>query len=227
MDTKLSPFSPEWIIAIDDDLIIVNKPSGLRTIPDGYDRTLPCLSWLLEQKFAPIWVIHRLDKDTSGVVVFARSREAHRFLNIQFSKREVKKIYAAVIVGSPSWSYLDIHLPLQVNGDRRHRTIASLKSGKPARTEVEIIRRSENGLTLIKVSPHSGYTHQIRAHLAAIGTPILNDTLYSKPATHPNIPSFFPMPRLALHASNIAFVHPGKNHPVEYSAPFPADFQFI
>lgn len=209
---------------MDDDLIVVNKPSGLLTIPDGYNQNLPSLSRLLEEEFTKVWVVHRLDKETSGLVLFARSPQSHKFLNSQFSDRRVKKLYAAIICGHPQWQYFDIQLPLQINGDRKHRTIVNLECGKPARTEIGVINRLEEGLTWIEALPHTGYTHQIRAHLAATNFPILNDSLYSQPAPTKTLYYSPYISRIALHAHRIAFIHPTRYQSVEYSAPFPHDF---
>lgn len=224
MSDKLFSFSTEWIVSMDDDLIVINKPSGLLTIPDGYDQDLPCLSRSLEKEFSKIWVVHRLDKETSGLVLFARNSQCHKQLNAQFLQRSVKKLYTAIICGHPKWQYFDIRLPLQIDGDRKHRTVVNTAYGRPARTEENVIRRLEEEVTWVEVFPYTGYTHQIRTHLAALNSPILNDFLYSKSssATTPNV---IRISRIALHASRISFIHPANHLPIEYTAPFPSDFQ--
>jgi 23S rRNA-/tRNA-specific pseudouridylate synthase len=158
-------------------------------------------------------------------VLFARSPHCHKFLNSQFSNRSVKKLYTAIICGHPQWQYFDIRLPLQINGDRKHRTIVNMEHGKPARTEIGVVCWLEEELTWVEVLPHTGYTHQIRAHLAAINSPILNDSLYSKPAPT-KIRYYTPcISRIALHAHRIAIVHPANHQLIEFSASFPPDFQ--
>jgi len=209
-----TPSTPS-VIYIDDDVLVVNKPSGLRTIADGYDPTLPFVKKLLQSKYGRLWVVHRLDKDTSGVLVLARNAAAHKILNQQFEQRVVGKTYHAIVVGTPHWERKCIDLPLRVNGDRRHRTVVDLENGKSAITEVKVLERF-SGFCLMLVSPHSGYTHQIRSHLSAIGFPIAADPLYYKIGVK-NIPSkkinthAIPkewLPRLCLHASEISFIHP-------------------
>lgn len=217
-------FSHDWIISIDDDIIVINKPAGLLTIPDGYNPTLPCLSRLLGTEYPGTLVVHRLDKDTSGLVVIARNKESHRQLNIQFTERRVKKNYHAITHGIPEWINSKVNLPLLVNGDRRHRTVVDYEKGKPAVTEVNVIRHLSDRYSSMQAIPHTGYTHQIRAHLAAIGFPIIFDPLYSNNIpvytanqTHPS--------RLALHAKWISFTHPAQNINVQFEAPDPPDFQ--
>ncbi len=172
------PFDLESaLIYDDDDLVIVNKPAGLLTIRDGYSASLPYLLRSLEVHYGRLWVVHRLDKETSGIVVFARNSQSHRILNQQFENRQVKKIYHALVNGSPKWNEKTAALPLRVNGDRRHRTIVDPTRGKPARTELWVLKRWKE-VSLIGAIPLTGYTHQIRAHLSAEGFPILADSLY-------------------------------------------------
>lgn len=214
----------------DASLVAVNKPAGLRTIPDGYDRTLPYLGGLLEARYGKVWTVHRLDKDTSGVILFARSAEAHRALNEQFEQRKTHKEYHTIVVGEPEWNEITISLPLRVDGDRKHRTVIDHQSGKPAETDARVLQNLP-GLTLLAALPHSGYTHQIRAHLAAIGLPLLADPLYKslKPETEAmrsarEMARRLPIQRTALHAYQITFQHPVSGETLVISAPYPADF---
>ena len=220
----------ELLLYTDDALVVVNKPPGLRVIPDGYNPDLPHLSGLLQSALGRVWVVHRLDKETSGVILFARDAEAHRELNRQFEKREVHKAYHAICVGMPEWQATVIALPLRMDGDRRHRTLIDHQAGKPAETSVEVIQPL-GVFTLLKALPHSGYTHQIRAHLAAVDLPILADPLYRslQPETQTGqqasrIAGNLPIQRSALHANTITFTHPASREEVHFDAPYPADF---
>lgn len=218
------------LVYMDDALIAVNKPAGLRVIPDGYNPTLPFLTSLLQNEMGRVWVLHRLDKDTSGIILFAKNPDAHRELNRQFEKREIQKEYHAIAIGMPQWQSTMVTLPLRVNGDRRHRTLIDHQTGKPAETAVEVIQPL-GVFALLKAAPHSGYTHQIRAHLAAVDLPILADPLYRslQPQTQlskqaAQIASSLPIQRTALHASRISFIHPVNHEAMTLDAPYPEDF---
>jgi RluA family pseudouridine synthase len=207
------------ILYIDEALLVVDKPAGLPTLPDGYQPDAPCLIGLLKLSFAPLWVVHRLDKDTSGVIVFARSAAAHRQLNTQFEQRQAEKRYHALAHGSPLWEETTVDLPLRPNGDRRHRTVIDPQRGKPASTSLRLLQRFDN-YTLLEATPHTGRTHQIRAHLAALGFPIAADALYGPKTSHPPPP----IARLALHAYSLQLLHPLSQAQISFQAPCPADF---
>jgi RluA family pseudouridine synthase len=223
----------DWILHVDETILVVNKPPGLPSLPDGYDASAPHLKFLLEREFGPVWIVHRLDRQTSGVIVLARSAAAHRHLNIQFEQRQVSKSYHALISGNPGWDEKTVHLPLRPNGDRRHRTIVDTENGKPAITELKVKQHYYGAkMCLVEAIPHTGRTHQIRAHLAAIGHPLVADALYGggkalmcsqilSPASFTDdIPL---MERAALHASSLEFVHPIRPERVSFYAPYPAD----
>jgi RluA family pseudouridine synthase len=207
---------PLTILYQDDSLLAVNKPAGLPTLPDGYHRAAPCLIDLLKQQFDRVWVVHRLDRETSGVIVFARTAEAHRALNRAFDAREVHKVYHAVVSGTPEWDDYFIDLPLRPDGDRRHRTVIDQVHGKPAVTRVCVLERFAQH-TLIEAKPETGRTHQIRAHLAAIDLPLIGDGLYSDQDATSHIA------RTALHAHLIEFTHPVTHEALSLSAPYPED----
>jgi len=198
-------------------LLAVNKPAGLPTLPDGYNRAAPCLIDLLNQQLGRVWVVHRLDRDTSGVIVFARTAEVHRALNIAFDSREVHKVYHAIVRGVPEWDERIIDLPLRPDGDRRHRTVIDAKHGKPAVTRVRVLERFAQH-TLIEARPETGRTHQIRAHLAALDLPLVGDALYGGKDASSLIQ------RTAPHAHSIEFTHPVTRESLQLSAPYPEDF---
>jgi len=201
----------------DEFLLAVNKPAGLPTLPDGYNRAAPCLIDLLNQQFNRVWVVHRLDRDTSGVIVFARTAEVHRALNIAFDSRQVHKVYYAIVIGTPEWDERVIDLPLRPDGDRRHRTVIDRARGKPALTRVRVLERFTKH-TLIEAQPETGRTHQIRAHLAALDLPLAGDGLYGGKDAAALIQ------HTALHARSIEFTHPVTHEAVALSAPYPDDF---
>jgi tRNA pseudouridine32 synthase / 23S rRNA pseudouridine746 synthase len=229
----VSPTTPEinsLILYSDDQIVIVNKPAGLLSIPDGYDPTLPSLSGIMRKELGEIWIVHRLDKDTSGAILFARTAEVHRDLNIQFTAHKVQKIYHALVEGSPAWTDQSVSSPLKVNGDRRHRTVVNYKQGKPAKTEFTVIEKFE-GVSLIAGRPKTGYTHQIRVHLSSIGYPILVDHLYnhryktSSAGEPPKREAECWINRLALHAFQLTFQNLITNIKFTIQAPYPDDFQ--
>lgn len=205
----------------DEALLVVDKPAGLATLPEGWDPHAPHLKGLLEARFGPLWIVHRLDKETSGVLLLARSAEAHRALNGQFERREVNKVYHALVSGDPPWQEHAATMPLRVNVGRRRRTAVDPQRGKPAETLLHVLERFA-GSVLIQAEPCTGRTHQIRAHLWALGHPILGDRLYTLPAT-PVVPTLS-LERLGLHACSLSCFHPLSNEPLLLQAPYPPDF---
>lgn len=220
------------ILYQDEYLLAVNKPSGLLSIPDASHTVTEHVRALLEPQFGRLWNVHRLDRETSGALLLARRLDVHHALNDQFAARQVKKEYRALVVGSPDLDVWEIDLGLRKNGDRNHRTVIDLEWGKPAATSVQVIDRYPDGYTLLSVHPHTGYTHQIRAHLAACGLPILGDPLYQAkphPAMLEKISVTPPCQvitagRLALHAYTLQFTHPIRQEEMLLSAPYPPDF---
>jgi RluA family pseudouridine synthase len=208
------------VIYEDTHLLCINKPAGLRSLPDGYHRELPHLRSVLEPIFGRLWIVHRLDKDTSGVILLARSADAHKSLNQQFQDRDTFKIYHGIIQGSPYWETVNISSPLRVNGDHRHRTVVDNNCGKSASTDCRVLKRLASS-TLLSIRPHTGYTHQIRSHLSSIGFPLLADTLYGAIIPPPRLGDFN---RIALHAYSIQFRHPEIGENMELTAPYPYDF---
>lgn len=215
------------VIWQDELLLAVNKPPGLLTLPDGYDRSAPHLRDVLSQDYGRLWIVHRLDKDTSGVIVLARSAMAHRHLNSQFQDRSVSKIYHAIVIGEPNWDRKIIELPLKVNGDRRHRTIVDIQKGSESITRL-IVLEQFNGYCLVEASPGSGRRHQIRAHLLAAGFPIAGDNLYGgkeKMDSHPEVNGM--LKRTALHARSIELAHPTSGEEILFEAQYADDFESV
>ena len=225
------------IIWQDDDILVVNKPAGLRSVQDGYDPGLPYLSSALTSTYGDLWIVHRLDMDTSGVVVLARNEKAHRELCQQFARRQVSKIYHALVVGNPEWDIWDVDLPLRVNGDRRHRTVVDFQRGKFARTHFKVLERFES-YALIESKPETGRTHQIRVHLKEVGIPLVADGLYGqgellflskiKPGykKSKNKPERPLLDRVGLHARALTLKHPRSREVSYFEANYPKDVTF-
>jgi RluA family pseudouridine synthase len=228
------------VLYVDDDLLVVSKPSGLPTLPDGYDADSPFLAGLLEPAYGPVWVVHRLDRDTSGVVVLARNAEAHRALNEQFQEREVAKVYHALVAGHPVWQERDVSAPLRIDADRHHRTLVDLEAGKPSVTRFRALEQFLSGslrFTLVEAMPRSGRMHQIRVHLVTLGLPVVADRLYGdgqplllssikgKYRLHADEEEERPLlGRLGLHALRVAISHPADGQTRVFEAPYPKDF---
>jgi RluA family pseudouridine synthase len=201
----------------DSEILVVNKPAGLSVLPEGWEPAAPYLVKTLEEQFEKVWVVHRLDKFTSGVIVFALTAEAHRSINIQFEKHEVEKKYRALTVGVPGWKERVTKFPLRVNVGHKHRTMVDNKNGVRAETRFRVLNWRDE-FALVEATPLTGRTHQIRVHAYALGFPLLGDTLYSAPETDM-------IARPALHAYSLAFNHPVSNERVLFIAPYPADFE--
>ncbi|RPI33608.1 MAG: RluA family pseudouridine synthase [Chloroflexota bacterium] len=222
----------DLVLWSDEALLVINKPAGLASLPDGYDPKAPHVKSVLAATHDPLYIVHRLDKDTSGVLVLARSLEAHRLLNTEFEKRRVAKTYHALVAGRPDWTERVMRLPLLPDGDRQHRTVVDRK-GKRAVTVLRLLE-SLGPYSLIEASPQTGRTHQIRVHLAAAGFPIVGDELYGrgesislsefkldyKAEKNPERPL---IARLALHAFSLAFEHPITREALYFEAGYPKD----
>jgi RluA family pseudouridine synthase len=205
------------ILHEDAELLVVNKPAGMPVLPDGWEKDAPYLVRLLEEQYGKPWVVHRLDKITSGVMVFARTAEAHRVLNMQFEQHEAKKVYHAIVAGVPEWDQYTARHPLRADVGHSHRTVVDFSKGKSAETAFRVLERYQ-GFSLLEAIPASGRTHQIRVHAFTIGFSLLGDTLYSAPATDL-------ITRPALHAQSLTFTHPASGERITFSAPYPDDFQ--
>lgn len=223
------------VIWSDEHLLVINKPAGLLTLPDGYDPSVPHLKSVLSPSWGPLWIVHRLDRNTSGVIILARSADSHRLLNIQFQERQVNKVYHALVLGDPIWESKIVDLPLRVNAGRKHRTVVDLREGKQSLTQFKVLERYGN-YCLMKAAPQTGRRHQIRAHINAEGFSIACDDLYAsgsendlsdiKTSFEERIGTDLPlMTRSALHARSIEFSHPITLEPMSFEAPYPQDFR--
>jgi RluA family pseudouridine synthase len=204
------------IIYKDEHILIIDKPAGIPVLPDGWEQDAPYLVKMLEEEFGKLWVVHRLDKGTSGVMVFARDAESHRALNTQFETHEAQKTYHAIVEGNPKWDEKVTKFPLRANVGKKHRTAVDDKNGKPAETHFRVIKRYQDA-ALVEAKPMTGRTHQIRVHAYALGHPLVGDVLYSAQET-------WVITRPALHAQTLSLIHPMTNERMKFTAPHPADF---
>ena len=211
------------ILYSDEHILIINKPAGLPVLPDGWEKDAPYLLKSLEEGYGRIFIVHRLDKVTSGVMVFARDAETHRALNIQFENHQAEKVYHAIVQGNPRWDEKTARHPLRANVGHKHRSMVDDRNGKPSETRFKILKRfqarPEQGRgdsVLIEAKPMTGRTHQIRVHAYALGHPLLGDTLYGAEETDV-------IARPALHAYSLTIVMNGE--PMTFKAPYPDDFR--
>jgi len=173
---------PFTIIHEDDNLIAVNKAAGISVGGDRWDESKERLDKLVADIINPpskVFTVHRIDCDTSGLVVFAKNGETHRRLSIAFEGRDVTKRYIAVVHGRPAWQETACDLPLIPNGNKLHQTIIDKYQGKKSLTRFVLLGSAGN-YSVIEALPETGRTHQIRVHAAALGHPVVCDLMYGK-----------------------------------------------
>lgn len=229
---------PSYSIVFEDEFIIaVNKDAGMLTIPDRYNLKLPNLRTILDEKFGKIFVVHRLDRDTSGIMVFAKDADSHKFLNDQFQNYKVTKIYYAMLKGVLGRDEFLVDIPLMPSPTQKGFTIPSAR-GKESYSKFKVIERFKNS-TFVEIELLTGRHHQIRAHAAAIGHPLLVDELYSgesefllssikrkynlkKTTEEKPIIS-----RITLHSQVLEVLHPKSGENIRFEAELPKDFSIL
>lgn len=207
------PDVPLDILFQDDLIIVANKPAGLLSVPGKLEGREDCLVSRLTAAHWDTLLVHRLDCDTSGVMIFARTKQAQGFLGQEFEKRRAKKTYVARVYGEMAESAGHIDLPIGADWPNRPRQMVSHEHGRPAQTDWQVIGRAP-GETRVRLSPLTGRSHQLRVHMLALGHPILGDPIYATGAARAH-------PRLMLHAETLALHHPGSGNWVEFTAPCP------
>jgi RluA family pseudouridine synthase len=221
------------ILFDDEYLLAVDKPAGIAVIPERFAPPGESLIERLRERDPDLLVVHRLDRDTSGAVLFARTPEVHQRLNTAFETGQVDKLYLALVEGAPLWEEETIDLPIRTNADRRHRSVIDPGRGKPSSTAYRVVERL-GPFTLVEARPATGRTHQIRVHLAAAGSSCACDPLYGsgEPILLSRIKRGYKqgareerplLARLGLHAHRLRFNHPALGHPVEIESPLPRD----
>ncbi|WP_028031660.1 RluA family pseudouridine synthase [Gemmobacter nectariphilus] len=211
--TYAPPPDPPRVLYADDSILIVDKPSGLLSVPGRGEDRADCLINRLRADFPDVLLVHRLDLDTSGVMVFARTRAAQGALGKQFEARTVKKVYIARLDGEMAEKQGRVDLPLIVDWPNRPRQHVNHETGKPAVTDWRAVKVGQ-GETRARLMPQTGRSHQLRVHMAEIGHPILGDPLYATGAARNH-------PRLMLHAESLRFRHPDTGVTMTFSAPCP------
>ena len=207
------PSDPLDIIHADHELISVNKPSGLLSVPGKGEHLADCLITRVQAAFPGALLVHRLDRDTSGVMIFAATPHAQRHLGLQFEKRQTKKAYIARVFGRLEPKTGTVDLPLIVDWPNRPRQMVCHETGKQAQTDWKVLNATDEE-SRVRLFPKTGRSHQLRVHMLALGHPILGDPFYSE-----NPEAF---PRLMLHAEELRLRHPdgGKGMRFFAKAPF-------
>jgi tRNA pseudouridine32 synthase / 23S rRNA pseudouridine746 synthase len=193
------PDTPLDILHEDAAIIVLNKPAGLLSVPGKLANRQDCLITRLQAARWNALVVHRLDCDTSGVIIFARTKQAQGFLGQEFEKRRTQKTYIARVQGQIAQDQGHIDLPLASDWAYRPRQKVD-PEGKPAQTDWQVIDRNPTE-TRVKLTPHTGRSHQLRVHMLSLGHPILGDQIYAPETTGTH-------PRLMLHAQSLTIRHP-------------------
>ena len=208
------PQDPLEILHDDHEVLVVNKPSGLLSVPGKGEHLADCLIVRVQAVFPQALLVHRLDRDTSGVMIFALTPHAQRHLGLQFEKRQPKKTYVARVWGEMADKTGTVDLPLIVDWPNRPKQMVDHKNGKQAVTDWRVMRQG-GGETRVRLMPKTGRSHQLRVHMLALGHPILGDPFYAEGAARD-------FPRLMLHSETLQFRHPdgGQGTRITAKAPF-------
>lgn len=201
------------IVHADHEILVVDKPSGLLSVPGRGEDRADCLIARLRGAFPTVLLVHRLDLDTSGVMVFALTPHAQRNLGKQFETRQVRKVYVARLDGQLAPRTGTVELPLIVDWPNRPRQKVDHAEGRPARTDWRVIRAAETE-TRVRLMPLTGRSHQLRVHMAETGHAILGDPLYATGAAAAH-------PRLMLHAESLRLRHPDTGQMMTFTVPAP------
>ena len=216
---------PLDIVYEDDDLLVINKTFGMvvHPAPGNYSDTLVNALVFHCKKLSTIskplrpGIVHRLDKDTSGLLLVAKNNQAHQFLAKQFKNHSIKRRYVALVQGEVEFDEGAIDMPLGRHPRLREKMTVTFTNSREAKTIYRVKKRLK-GITFLELEPHTGRTHQLRVHLAYLGYPILGDKKYGNKNDKC---------RLALHAKSIGFVHPRTKKFLEFSSELPKELKAI
>lgn len=211
--TYTPPTDPLSILHEDHQIVVLDKPAGLLSVPGRGPELADCLLTRVQAVFPHALLVHRLDRDTSGVVIFALSPHAQRNLSMQFETRRTKKTYQARLEGLLEPRKGTVDLPLTVDWPNRPRQMVCHDTGRPAQTDWRVLRHTGDE-TRVRLTPLTGRTHQLRVHMLALGHVILGDPIYAsgKAAEHP---------RLMLHSEELRLNHPDSGRGLSFRAPVP------
>lgn len=211
-DSYSPPTDPLDILHEDHELIAVNKPVGLLSVPGKGAHLADCLLSRVQAAFPTALLVHRLDRDTSGVMIFAASPHAQRHLGLQFEKRQTRKLYIARVHGQVILKEGTIDLPLIVDWPNRPRQMVCHETGKSAITDYKVLKGQQNE-SRVRLMPRTGRSHQLRVHMMALGHPIIGDPFYSEDSEK--------FPRMMLHAQELRLRHPDGGRGMRFYAKAP------
>lgn len=202
------------ILHRDDRLIVLNKPAGMLSVAGIGPEKADCLAARVAAAHPGARIVHRLDRDTSGVIIMALDAQAHRQLSVQFQDRQVEKKYIAIVAGAVERDEGSIDLPMRKDLDAPPRQIIDHDRGRPAVTRWRVLQRASDR-TRVELSPLTGRSHQLRLHMKSIGHPVLGDDLYAPPDV------MAMADRLMLHAVSLSIIHPSTAEWRTFEAPCP------
>ena len=208
------PTEPIEFLHDDHQVVLVNKPSGLLSVPGKGPLLTDCLLARVQAVYPMALLVHRLDRDTSGVMIFALTPHAQRHLGLQFEKRQTKKTYVARVWGEMTEKTGTVDLPIVVDWENRPKQKICRETGRQAITDWRVLRTG-NGETRVRMMPKTGRSHQLRLHMLTLGHPILGDPFYADGPAGDH-------PRLLLHSETFQFRHPdgGQGTRITVKAPF-------
>ncbi len=212
-DIYSPPQDPLVILHADHEVVLVDKPSGLLSVPGKGEHLADCLIARVQAIYPQALLVHRLDRDTSGVMVFALTPHAQRHLGLQFENRQTKKTYVARVWGEMAARTGTVDLPLIVDWPNRPLRMVDPVNGRPAQTDWRVVR-ARDGETRVRLMPRTGRSHQLRVHMLALGHPILGDPFYATGSARA-------FPRLMLHSEVLQFRHPDGGQGMKITAPCP------
>jgi tRNA pseudouridine32 synthase / 23S rRNA pseudouridine746 synthase len=215
METDYSPPQDPLVVLHEDaEVLLVDKPAGLLSVPGKGPHLADCLIARVQAVFPDALLVHRLDRDTSGVMIFALTPYAQRHLGLQFEKRMTRKTYVARVWGVPEEKTGTIDLPLIVDWPNRPRQMVCHDTGKSAQTDWRLLK-NEGTTARVRLSPKTGRSHQLRVHMLSLGHPILGDPFYATGDA-------LNFPRMMLHSEELRFNHPQGGHStkIRSKAPF-------